>query len=35
MTVKIIQNLETRLELQINKLEKRIEKLQDMFNKDL
>ena len=35
MIVKIIQNLENKMELQINKLEQRIEKLQDMFNNDL
>ena len=32
--VKMIQNLETKLELQINSLETRIEKMQEMFNKD-
>ena len=31
----MIQNLENKMELQINILEKRIEKIQDMFNKDL
>ena len=35
MTVKMIQNLENKMELQINKLETRIEKMQEMFNKDL
>ena len=35
MIVKIIQNLENKMELQINKLETRIEKMQEMFNKDL
>ena len=35
MTVKMIQNLENKLELQINSLETRIEKMQEMFNKDL
>ena len=33
--VKVIQNLETKMELQINTLETRIEKMQEMFNKDL
>ena len=33
--VKMIQNLENKMELQINKLEKRIKKVQEMFNKDL
>jgi len=31
----MIQNLENIMELQINSLEKRIETMQDMFNKDL
>ena len=35
MIVKMIQNLENKLELQINSLEKRIEKMQERFNKDL
>jgi len=35
MTVKLIQNLENKMELQINSLETRIEKMQEMFNKDL
>ena len=35
MIVKMIQNLENKMELQINSLEKRIEKMQEMFNKDL
>ena len=34
-TVKMIQNLENKMELQINRLETRIEKMQEMFNKDL
>ena len=34
MTVKKIQNLEKKMELQINSLETRIEKIQAMFNKD-
>ena len=33
--VKMIQNLENKMELQINKLETGIEKMQEMFNKDL
>ena len=32
---KMIQNLENKMELQINRLEIRIEKMQEMFNKDL
>ena len=35
MIVKMIQNLENKMELQINKLETRTEKKQEMFNKDL
>ena len=35
MIVKMIQNLENKMELQINKLETRIKKMQKMFNKDL
>ena len=31
----MIQNLENKLELQINSLETRIERMQEMFNKDL
>ena len=31
----MIQNLENRMELQINSLETKIEKMQEMFNKDL
>ena len=34
MTVKMIQNLENKMELQINSLETRIEKMQERFNKD-
>ena len=34
MLVKMIQNLENKMELQINRLETRIEKMQEMFNKD-
>jgi len=33
--VKIIQNIENKMELQINSLETRIEKMQEKFNKDL
>ena len=35
MIVKMIQNLENKTELQTNSLETRIEKMQEMFNKDL
>ena len=35
MIVKVIQNLENKMELQINRLESRIEKMQKMFKKDL
>ena len=35
MTVKMIQNLEHKMELQINSLETRIEKMQEIFNKGL
>ena len=35
LIVKIIQNLEIKMESQINSLETRIEKMQEMFNKDL
>ena len=35
MIVKMIQNLENKMELQINSLETRIEKMQEMFNKGL
>ena len=35
MIVKKIQNLEKKIELEINKLEIRIENMQEMFNKDL
>ena len=35
MIVKMIQNLENKMELQINSLETRIEKMQEMFNEDL
>ena len=35
MIVKMIQNLENKMELQKNSLETRIEKAQEKFNKDL
>ena len=35
MIVKMIQNLENKVELQINSLGTKIEKMQEMFNKDL
>ena len=35
MIVKMIQNLEIKMESQINSLETRIEKMQERFNKDL
>ena len=35
MIVKMIQNLEIKMESQINSLETRIKKMQEMFNKDL
>ena len=35
MIVKMIQNLENKMKLQINSLETRIEKRQEMLNKDL
>ena len=35
MIVKMIQNLENKMELQINRLETRTEKMQEKFNKDL
>ena len=31
----MIQNLKNKMELHINRLETRIEKMQEMFNKDL
>ena len=34
MIIKMIQNLENKMELQINSLETKIEKIQEMFNKD-
>ena len=33
--MKMIQNLESKMELQINSLETKMEKMQEMFNKDL
>ena len=35
MIIKMIQNLENKMKLQIRSLETRIEKMQEMFNKDL
>ena len=35
MIVKMIQNLENNMELKINSLETDIEKMQEIFNKDL
>ena len=35
MIVKMIQNLENKMESQVNSLETRVEKMQEMFNKDL
>ena len=35
MIVKMIQNLEIKMESQINSLETRTEKMQERFNKDL
>ena len=35
MIIKMIQNLENKMKLQINTLETKIEKMQEMFNKDL
>ena len=35
MIAKMIQNLENKMEVQINSLETRIEKMQEMFNKDI
>ena len=35
MIIKMIQDLESKMELQINSLETKIEKMQEMFNKDL
>ena len=35
MIVQMIKNLENKIELQINRLETRIKKMQEMFNKDV
>ena len=35
MTVKMIQNLENKMELQIDSLETRVRKMQERFNNDL
>ena len=35
MIVRMIQNLEDKMKLQINKLETRIERMQEMFKKNL
>ena len=35
MIIKMIQNLENKMEVQINNLETKIEKMQEMFNKNL
>jgi len=35
MIVKLIQKIENKMELQINSMETRIEKMQEIFNKDL
>ena len=35
MIVQMIKNLENKIELQINRLETRIKKMQEMFNKVL
>ena len=35
MIIKMIKNLENKTELQINSLETKIEKMQEMFNKDI
>ena len=35
MIVKMTQKIKNKMELQINSLETRIEKMQEMFNKDL
>ena len=35
MIVKMTPNLENKMEIQINRLETRIEKMQEKFNKDL
>ena len=35
MMVQLIQNVESKMELQINRLETRFEKMEEMFNKDI
>ena len=35
MIVKMIENLENKMDLQVNSLETRTEKMQEMFKKDL
>ena len=35
MIMKMIQNLENKMDLQINRLETNIEKMQEMFNENL
>ena len=35
MIIKMIQNLDNKMELQINSLETKIEKMQEMFNQDI
>ena len=35
MIIKMIQNLENKMELHINSLKTKIEKMQEMLNKDL
>ena len=35
MIGKMIQNLENKMELQMNRLETKTDKMQEMFNKDL
>ena len=35
MIVKMVQNVENKMELQINRLETKIEKMQEMFKNDL
>ena len=35
MILKMTKNLESKLELQINGIDKRVENMQEMFNKDL
>ena len=35
MIIQMTQNLENKMELQIHRLETRIEKMQEMFNEDI